>query len=91
MKKEKIAMIIGGTSGMGLETAKKLDAQGITVLIVGSTIEKQQAAKKILSNTAEFIQANLYHQPDVNKLIEIINNESRAIHYLRPLHNSGIN
>jgi NAD(P)-dependent dehydrogenase (short-subunit alcohol dehydrogenase family) len=82
MNKEKIALIIGGTSGIGLETAKKLDAQGITVLIVGNTIEKQQAAKKILSNNAEFIQANLYHQNDVKKLIQTINDESRAIHYL---------
>ena len=48
MKKSEVALIIGGSSGMGLATAKQLNNNGTDVIIVGRNIEKlNQAAKAI--------------------------------------------
>ena len=38
------ALIIGGTSGMGLETAKQLSKQNIEVIIVGNNPDKLDRA-----------------------------------------------
>jgi short-subunit dehydrogenase involved in D-alanine esterification of teichoic acids len=43
------ALIIGGTSGIGLETAKQLVAQGNDIIIVGNKVDKLNAAVAQLS------------------------------------------
>ena len=42
----KQALIIGGSSGMGLETGKLLRAEGASVTLVGRQKEKLDAARK---------------------------------------------
>lgn len=79
-----LALIIGGSSGMGLATAKQLLKKGIDTVIVGSSISKLEAARKTLSNIGniETLQANLYETGDVKKVIDFINNNDRHIAYL---------
>ncbi|MGF1700227.1 SDR family oxidoreductase [Photobacterium makurazakiensis] len=79
-----IALIIGGTSGMGLETAKQLLNHDIDVIIVGNNPDKLTKAISELSTLGKVsgIQANLYHSQDVDKLIELINSNGKAINYL---------
>lgn len=88
MTTSNIALIIGGSSGMGLATAKQLVAQGISVIILGSITAKLASAKSELtalaanSVTVETISANLYEQQDVNNVIKTLNAEERHIQYL---------
>ncbi len=86
MKNPTIALIIGGSSGMGLATAKQLINQGIKTIILGNNNEKLLAAKTALEHIGhdlvETLQANLYHQNDVDKVINQLNSENRHIKYL---------
>ena len=83
-----IAFIIGGSSGMGLATAKQLVASGISTLILGNNPDKLEAAKAELETlagdkaTVDTIQANLYQQQDVDNVIQQIRAENRHIQYL---------
>ncbi|MCG7537332.1 SDR family oxidoreductase [Pseudoalteromonas sp. OOF1S-7] len=88
MTTSNIALIIGGSSGMGLATAKQLIAQGTSVIILGNNVDKLESAKSqliaIASNDTiiETLQANLYEQQDVDRVIQTINSDQRHIQYL---------
>lgn len=82
--KNEIAYIIGGTSGIGMETAKLLLERGIDVCITGRNpvhIEAAQCALNSLGNL-EVHQADLYVVDDVKALAKKIENESSHIKYL---------
>ncbi|WP_340680073.1 SDR family oxidoreductase [Paraglaciecola sp.] len=88
MTTSNIALIIGGSSGMGLATAKQLVVQGISVIILGNNIAKLESAKSELTAIAtkslniEILQANLYEQQDVDRVIKAVNADKRHIQYL---------
>ena len=86
MRKSEIALIVGGSSGMGLATAQLLTKQGIDTVILSKSKEKSQQAVKVLeSNSAakvEAMQANLYDQASVTNVITALANEERHIKYL---------
>ena len=88
MTTSNIALIIGGSSGMGLTTAKQLVAQGTSVIILGNNVEKLESAKSQLTAIAsnyiniETLQANLYEQQDIDRVIQAINSDERHIQYL---------
>jgi len=79
-----IALIIGGTSGMGFETAKQLVTQRIPVAIVGNNIDKLDAAVSELSQIGDVtgIQLNLYDQDSVAQFINNITKQDKNIGYL---------
>ncbi|MFK5948394.1 MAG: SDR family oxidoreductase [Methylococcales bacterium] len=79
-----LALIIGGSSGMGLATAKQLLKKGIDTVIVGSSASKLEAAEQTLSTLGniETLQANLYDTNDVQKVIDFVNDNDRHIAYL---------
>ena len=76
------AIIIGGSSGMGFESAKDLLSKGISVTIVGNKKEKLQIAQEILGEGVNTIQTNLYDEQSVSNLIEKINKNQEKIEYL---------
>lgn len=78
------ALIIGGSSGMGLASAKQLIDQGINTIILGNNPTKLETAKATLGNNSivETIQANLYDTKDVERVIATIESEKRHIKYL---------
>ncbi len=82
MKTINEALIIGGTSGMGLATAKRLIQRGISVTITGRDEKKLLEAKNILGENANTIQVNLYKNDCLEKLLEKIKNNSSHIKYL---------
>ncbi|MGO4135990.1 SDR family NAD(P)-dependent oxidoreductase [Rhizobium brockwellii] len=48
----KVAFITGGSSGIGLETAKLFQAEGASVILVGSNRERLAAAGEELNGKA---------------------------------------
>ncbi|ALM89663.1 MULTISPECIES: SDR family NAD(P)-dependent oxidoreductase [Alteromonas] len=88
MQTSNIAVVVGGSSGMGLATAKQLSAKGIDTVILGNNSGKLASAKVDIESyassgaTVETIQANLHKQQDVEKVIQQLNAEDRHIQYL---------
>jgi len=80
----KIALIIGGTSGMGLATAKQLAALDIEVVVVGNNQSKLDNAVAELNTLgkASGIQANLYNQQSLQKVLDYAAQASNNIGYL---------
>ncbi len=81
------ALIIGGTSGMGLETAKRLVNNNIDLIIVGNNEDKLNRAAAELQSLAtnskvSGFQSNLYNSSSVQKLLDLINTTETAISYL---------
>lgn len=79
-----VAYIVGGSSGIGLESAKRLLKNGISVCITGRSPEHLESAQKLLSQLGkvEVFRTDLYKAEDVESLIDRINQEPRQIKYL---------
>lgn len=78
------AIVIGGSSGMGLATAKLLAKNNVEVIIVGRKAEKLEQALIQLNKVgkASAIQADLYQEADLNKLLSYINKDDVHLSYL---------
>jgi len=78
------ALIIGGSSGMGLATAKLLVKNNIEVIIVGRKAEKLEQALIQLNaiGQASAIQADLYQAADLQRLLTYITQEKVHLNYL---------
>ncbi|NKJ39874.1 SDR family oxidoreductase [Rhizobium sp. SG570] len=70
----KVAFITGGTSGIGLETAKLFQAEGANVVLVGSHEERLAAAGKELDGNAFLVCADIRKVADIERAVE----ETRA-------------
>lgn len=79
-----VALIVGGSSGIGLASARLLLEREIKTVIVGKSPEKLESAKQVLSDfdNTEFLQANLYEQKDVQRIIAFIQGSGYHIKYL---------
>lgn len=84
MNNSSLALIIGGSSGMGLASAEKLLEQGISTLILGRNSDKLKQAEQRLDNNGllETLQADLYDDEDLQRVISAIESEQRHIKYL---------
>ena len=78
------AIVIGGSSGMGLATAKLLVSHNVEVIIVGRKAEKLEQALTQLNKmgNASAIQADLYQTKDLQKLLSYINQDDLHLSYL---------
>lgn len=78
-----LALVVGGSSGMGLATAKQLIKKGTDIIIVGRSKNKLALAKTELSEfgNVETLQADLYSAEDVSRILEKINRQPRHIRY----------
>jgi NAD(P)-dependent dehydrogenase (short-subunit alcohol dehydrogenase family) len=78
------ALIIGGSSGMGFETAKQLVENQIPVIIVGNNQDKLEKARTLLAplGDVQTHQANLYDSDSVSYLINKIDSMVEPISYL---------
>jgi NAD(P)-dependent dehydrogenase (short-subunit alcohol dehydrogenase family) len=81
-----LSYVVGGSSGIGLATARLLVAQGGTVVLVGRDSAKLHAADKVLQaigpGKVETVATDLYDAAAVNRLIARIDAEARPIRYL---------
>lgn len=83
--KQSIALIVGGSSGIGLAVAKQL-AKEHQVWLLGKNMQKLMRAKsdieREIKTTVITHQTDLYRKDDVDHFIEIINQEKQPIKYL---------
>lgn len=70
--KDKVAFITGGTSGIGLETARIFLAEGAKVAIVGSDKGRLDAASKELGGDVLALQANIRHVSDIETAVNAV-------------------
>jgi NAD(P)-dependent dehydrogenase (short-subunit alcohol dehydrogenase family) len=79
-----LALIVGGSSGIGLATARLLLGRDIKTVIVGNSPEKLEKAKRELSafGHVEILQSNLYERNEVQRIIAFAENHGRHIKYL---------
>jgi len=78
------AIIIGGSSGIGKETAKTLLQRNVNVVLVANNQTKLDSAKKELEayGTVDIQSVNLHDQTQVDGFIETIRNDPESIDYL---------
>ncbi|OUS34042.1 sugar dehydrogenase ['Osedax' symbiont bacterium Rs2_46_30_T18] len=81
---QEIALIIGGSSGMGFETAKLLLQRNVKTIIVGRNLEKLHKSQQQLSSygDVETLQVDLYNTTDLSRLLQFIGDETRQFKYL---------
>jgi len=77
-------LVIGGTSGMGFETARKVLSKGGSAVIVGNRPEKVEEARKALGalGQVDLLTANLSSDDDVATLIKTIDEKHPDIDLL---------
>jgi NAD(P)-dependent dehydrogenase (short-subunit alcohol dehydrogenase family) len=83
----RIALVTGGTDGIGKAIALSLARQGIAVVVVGSNAEKGAAAARELrgvsgSDHVEFLQSDLSLIGNVDALAAQVSARSGQLHYL---------
>mgnify|MGYP003575105358 CR=1 FL=1 len=83
----KIAIITGGNTGIGLETAKTLAAAGATVIIPARDVEKAKKNLEHLS-TIEIEAMDIMDPASINAFAEKFISSNRPLHLL--INNAGI-
>lgn len=66
----RVAVIMGGTSGIGLATAKRLVSGGVSVVVVGRDPEKGKHAQEILGRGACYAQADVELAEQVQAVVD---------------------
>jgi NAD(P)-dependent dehydrogenase (short-subunit alcohol dehydrogenase family) len=66
----KVALITGGTTGIGLATAKRFAAEGARVIVTGRNRETLEAARKELGDRAEVIESDAGDEKQIAQLFE---------------------
>lgn len=80
----KQALIVGGSSGIGLETGRLLLEEGASVTLVGRRPGKLDSARETLgrSDRVNVIRADLASDSDVDQLVQRVSNDLREIDFL---------
>jgi hypothetical protein len=78
----KIAVVTGGTSGIGLATAKRFAAEGARVFVTGRRQIELDAAVAAIGPKATGIRADSSKLDDLNRLCERVKNEAGRIDVL---------
>jgi len=86
---EKIAIVTGGASGIGLAITEKFVANKIHTIIIGRNEKKLAAAKEKLGDLCEPVKYDLNVIPGIPKLVDELNERFGHIDIL--VNNAGIN
>lgn len=78
----KTALITGGTSGIGLATARLLIADGYHVIITGRNEEKGKTAEQMLGENATFVPCDVKNTADCARLGELVREKYGKLHAL---------
>src|SRR5262245_47616249 len=66
----KVAIIVGGTSGIGARTAQVFAAEGAKVVIAGRRREEGEAVVREIGSAASFVATDVTSESDVKAMIE---------------------
>ena len=66
----KIALITGGTSGIGLEAAKLFRNEGATVIVVGQNPARLQAAASQLGDGVTVLRGDVSKPAEIESIIK---------------------
>lgn len=86
--KSKVALITGGTSGIGLETAKLFRDEGAHVIVTGVDPTRLQEASRQFGPDVLVLRADLRVRTDIDKLIATV--RERFVHLDVLFANAGI-
>jgi NAD(P)-dependent dehydrogenase (short-subunit alcohol dehydrogenase family) len=75
----KIAVVTGGTSGIGLAAAKKFVEEGAYVFIVGRRQSELDKAKAEIGRNVTAVQADVANLDDLDRLYRIVKDEKGAL------------
>ena len=68
----KIVLITGGTSGIGLEAAKLFREEGASVIIVGQNPDRLQAAASEFGDSVTLLRGDVSKPADIERVVEHI-------------------
>lgn len=88
---QKIALITGSNKGIGLETARQLGKEGVTIIAAARNAEKGAAAVDQLRSegvNAEFLQLDVDNNADIKNAYDYINTKYGKLDIL--VNNAGI-
>ena len=77
--KDKVAVITGGSSGIGLATAKLFVGQGAHVYITGRRKAELDKAKAAIGNNVTAVQGDVANLDDLDRLFKVIGAEKKVI------------
>ena len=79
---EKVAVITGGTSGMGLATAKRFVEEGAYVFIMGRRQETLDEAVKLIGRNVRGVRGDAANLDDLDRLFDTVKREKGKIDIL---------
>ncbi len=84
----KVAVITGGSSGIGLATAKRFVEEGAYVFITGRRAGELEKAKRILGPNATVVQGDVAELDDLDRLYQTVKKEKGGVDII--VANAGI-
>ena len=66
----KVVVVTGGTSGIGLATAKRFAAEGASVFITGRRQEELDAAVRTIGGRVSGVRADMSKLADIDRLYD---------------------
>ena len=80
--KDKVAVITGGSSGIGLATAQRFVAEGAYVFITGRRQTELDKAKALIGKNVTTVQGDVANLNDLDRLYATIKKEKGVLHVL---------
>ena len=69
--KNKVAIITGGTTGIGFAAAKRFIEEGATVILTGTNPKTLEVARSELNGRAEVIKSVKMHMMDLDPITDL--------------------